>query len=122
MSDDNSMHDNRATILSRKIEELELLLERAKESQKNSNIPILDDLVEYNDESVIKQSKTQSPPDPISSTNLDTMLEEIESKIADELDTLVEILKDTIKDSVMSEIKTRLSPNSSATKPSSADD
>ena len=121
MTDFDSSDDSKAAILSRKIEELEQLLERAKESQNNKNIPILDDLVEYQDESVIKQPTSQATNQPISTANLDTLLEEIESKIAGELDTLVEILKDTIKDSVMTEIKTRLDPNQ-ASKNSSLDE
>lgn len=115
---DDSIDDNRAAILGRKIEELEQLLERAKATQNNNKIPILDDLVEYNDESVIKSSNSTNKP-AVEAVNYDTMLQEIESKITDELDTLVDILKDTIKDSVMTEIKTRLSPDQNTSKPSS---
>ena len=80
MTDFDSSDNSKAAILSRKIEELEQLLERAKESQNNKNIPILDDLVEYQDESVIKQPTSQATNQPISTANLDTLLEEIESK------------------------------------------
>lgn len=108
MIDNFDSDEAKAAILGRKIEELEKLLERAKETESNSNIPILDDLVEYEEESVIKNSTSQPDKPKLDTLNLDTMLEEIETKIADELDTLVDILKDTIKDSVMTEIKTRL--------------
>lgn len=116
MSDYKDSNDTTAAILGRKIEELEKLLERAKESKIESDIPVLDDLVEYDEESVIKQTTANNPGQDVNKVNMDTMLQEIESTIADELDTLVEILKDTIKDSVMTQIKTRL--NQTQTDPS----
>ncbi len=102
--------ETKAAILDRKIDELEQLLERAKEDRSSANVPILDDLVEYDEESVIKNNtdarQLQTPP--VKPIDLSLMLEEVESKIADELDALVDILKDTIKDSVMTEIKNQL--------------
>ncbi len=131
MSEFDNPEDAKAAILSRKIEELENLLEQAESSNRpDPKIPILDDLVDYDEESVIRPNystpidieatqplepqfrplpvEPEPEPEPISSAELDSLFNEIESKISTELDALVDILKDTIKDSVMNELKTRL--------------
>ena len=56
MSDNDDFEDDKAAILGRKIEELEALLEQTKAATGTSNIPVLDDLVEYQEESVLPTS------------------------------------------------------------------
>lgn len=107
--------------LNDKIDELEELinakpdLETAKKTPLN--IPVLDEIVDYNAESVLrnvlsKQAMERNQPvdsEHISQEQLTNVLDQVESKIADELDSLVDVLKNTIKDNLMSEIKSQLS-------------
>ena len=63
MSDNDDFDDNKATNLSRKIEELEALLEQTKAASMATNIPVLDDLVEYDEESVVPSWSDSLAPD-----------------------------------------------------------
>ncbi len=121
MSDPSDADKNQPpSILNDKIDELDDLINSkpAIEAGQKAplNIPVLDEIVDYNAESVLRnvlseqttEMKQPVNPEHIPQEQLSAVLDQIEAKIADELDSLVDILKNTIKDNLMSEIKTQL--------------
>ena len=83
-----------------------------------TGIPILDEIIEadsgdYIDDMEMLLNQEKSPEDlpqqgHISNEQLEIIMDNVEEKLASELDALVNILKDTIKESIMTEIKAQL--------------
>jgi hypothetical protein len=57
-----------------------------------------------------QEQATENPPpqEYLSPEQLENIIDNVEEKLAGELDALVNILKDTIKDSIVREIKSQL--------------
>lgn len=116
--------------LTDKITELEALLARNKSSQKSvpvleelagtdddngGEIPILDELVDA-DDTVDVQHHAELPS--ATADQLIDLINNIEHRLTDELETLVKTLKNTMKESIIDELKTRLeTPGDSITEP-----
>jgi hypothetical protein len=85
-----------------------------------TGIPVLDEIIDPDDgnndddiETLLHPEQLPEPEpalhqEPISQEQLEQIIDNVEEKLAGELDVLVNILKDSIKDSIMTEIKTQL--------------
>jgi hypothetical protein len=85
-----------------------------------TGIPVLDEIIDPDDgnydddiETLLHPEQLPEPgpaaqQEPISQEQLEQIIDNVEEKLAGELDVLVNILKDSIKDSIMTEIKTQL--------------
>ena len=106
--------------LTDKIAELEGLLARNKSSQESvpvleeiagaddgtdTDIPVLDELVQTEDMGDWQQH-TELPS--ATAEQLIDLINNIEHRLTDELETLVKTLKSTMKESIIDELKTRL--------------
>ena len=94
---DGNQENNGETDLGESIDELENLIDDAKNGNINKyddNIPILDDLV--------------SPEEIDRTVKMSDLANTIDEKLNDELNALLDILKTNIKDSILDEINTRL--------------
>lgn len=110
------------TALNNTINELENLITdkagAAREKTGNTGVPVLDDLIDPEEtesmedlDQLLQQSRPTDHPAPleyITHEQLEQIIDNVEEKLAGELDALVNILKDTIKDSIMNELKTQL--------------
>lgn len=100
-----------------KLDELEnLLAQRKKELryEEETGIPILEDLYVFSDEDN-PYNDDEEPELPMfdeddenRSLEIEEIIDSMEDKIAEELDTLLDLLKDSLKENVMDELKTRL--------------
>ena len=104
------------------IKELEHLINKTQAEQQtpDDNIPVLDDIVtpedidrqqfDHHSSQELEQNYgiNLQPKGHITSLQLTSLVNNIEGKITDELDALLEILKDTLKDSIVDELKTQL--------------
>lgn len=102
------------SILDDKIDELEDLLEKRQRDYPDirfeDNIPVLEDLVEYHDPDL--DPDLFDPPPELDSDFIEESvhhaMDNLDSKITEELEGLVSILKDSIKDTVLTEIRQQL--------------
>ena len=127
--------------LDEKINELESLLsskETEIEEQEHA-LPVLDELVDYETESVLSKSRTATVPVDNEATipefknmaledfhipevmpepaaeetqHLELILQQMENRISSELDNLMDDLKTTLKENLMSELKSTLESKS----------
>ena len=115
MSDQNKPSNQSLTD---KIAELEALLARNKSSEEPvpvledeadeefvGDIPILDELVHAEDADELRQHAEQ--PSATAEQLMD-LINNIEHRLTDELETLVKTLKITMKESIIDELKSRL--------------
>lgn len=102
------------SVLNDKIDELEVLLDnRSKidpQGPVDDNIPVLDDIVEFDDTgfddelfSPVLEFDTEFIEEKVHHA-----MDNIDEKITEELEGLVNILKNSIKDSVLTEIRQQL--------------
>ena len=99
-----------------KLDELENLLAQRKKELKyeeETGIPILEDLYVFSDEDNPYQDEEPELPmfdddDENRSLEIADIIDSMEDKIAEELDTLLNLLKDSLKENVMDELKSRL--------------
>ena len=113
--------------LTAKIEELETLLNRRKKAAENvpvlnemavddqfgdSQIPILDELVSFEAEpnSMSGQQHVELPDD--TSGQLMDLIDNIENKLTEELETIVRTFKSSMKESIIGELKHRIEDTS----------
>ena len=99
------------------IDELDELIVETKLSPKlYPVIPVLNDIVDPAEARRYEQSKTltessSTPDDKIEDFPIDRLnklVDTVDQKLSNELDSLVDILKDTIKDSIIDELKEQL--------------
>ena len=111
--------------LNESLSKLDELLSDIREKQhslkhKQSDIPVLDDLIHPGDLDREKEGFHQYRPAPPAGQEqehiLTELIDSLEHRIADELDTVIDILKETIKDSILTELKTRIKDNNEATR------
>ena len=93
------------------IDELESLITETKVPPRlQPNIPVLNDIVDaaearkYTESINTLADKNEDLP----IVRLSKLVESVDKKLSDELDSLVDILKDTIKDSIIDELKEQL--------------
>ncbi len=113
MTDPNSNNPKPAE-LDKKIDELEDLLQQRQQQADRirfeEGIPVLDDLVDFDEEDANEELFDTLPEldtDFIEET-VHHAMNNIDEKLTDELEGLVNILKNSIKDSVLSEIREQL--------------
>lgn len=117
----SDQNDKYRESLTEKIKELESLL-ASKKSEKKA-VPVLDESagdkpddtidVPILDELVTDDDYSQDTPEHAdisgrTAEQLKQLIEDIEHKLTDELETLVNTLKTTMKESILDELKTRL--------------
>jgi len=115
MSDQNKPSNQSLTD---KIAELEALLARNKSSQESvpvledvadgdldADIPILDELVHADD---VDEQRQQPELPSATAEQLMDLINNIEHRLTDELETLVNTLKSSMKESIIDELKNRL--------------
>jgi hypothetical protein len=98
------------------IDELEGLIEETKLPAKSqSEIPVLNDIVDPAEVSGYTQGKsstaastTTNTIEDISLEKLNELVNSVDRKLSSELDSLVDILKETIKDSIIDDLKEEL--------------
>lgn len=109
-------------VLTKKIEELESLI-KANKTQATDNIPVLDvatdDMPEFNAEIPIldelvdnnhsyTNENDQQSKSSYTTEQLTELVDNIESKLTGELETLVDTIRGTMKHSIIEELKSRL--------------
>lgn len=110
--------DDKTIRLDDRIDELETLIRNRPANTKlddleddmDDDIPILDDVVEFDPESPGTDLFDDSPDfdSDFIEEKLHDAMDNIDDRIAGELETLVNILKNSIKDSVLTEIREQL--------------
>jgi len=119
------------------INELEGLIsdkdDASRDQTGTTGIPVLDEIIDPDNgdheddiETVLHPEQLPEPEPvphrgPISPEQLEHIIDNVEEKLAGELDDLVNILKDTIKDSIMTEIKTQLESGLNTTRTKKTD-
>lgn len=109
--------------LNDKIDELDELLENKAElkvSKPPLNIPVLDEMIDYRQESVLRnvppkavvEATMNKDANIISEEQISLVLDKMENKLVGELDSLVDELKNSIKDNLLTDIKTQLRSDS----------
>ena len=107
------------------IDELESLIEETKlPTISQSEIPVLNDIVEPAEVAGYTQGKsstaastTTNTIDDISVEKLNELVNSVDRKLSSELDSLVDILKETIKDSIIDDLKEELKKGTTQTEP-----
>lgn len=101
--------------LNKSIDELEHLISDSSpilsDLHTDSMIPVLDDVVdpEHTGDPEYGYTRiTAAGADSVNPEQLASLVNNVEKKIADELDALVNILKGAIKDSIITELKSQL--------------
>ena len=108
--------------LTERIAELEKLLARNKGRQEPEPVPVLEETAELTedpdagipilDELVSAEDPDDEQPDPevpsATAEQLIDLINNIENRLTDELETLVSTLKSTMKESIINELKTKL--------------
>ena len=97
------------------IDELESLIAETKLPPKlQSEIPVLNDIVDPAEVTKYTQEEPSTAPASINSIEdvsfekLNELVDTVDRKLSSELDSLVDLLKDTIKDSIIDELKQEL--------------
>ncbi|MBI4006082.1 MAG: hypothetical protein HY356_05395 [Gammaproteobacteria bacterium] len=113
-------HPTGSIELSKSIDELEHLITDTSpvlsDLHTDTMIPVLDDVIDHDNMIHTNHPEYEyagitiadTGTDSISPDQIESLVHNVEEKIAGELDTLVNILKDTIKDSIMTELKSQL--------------
>ena len=118
-------HNTGDSTLNESLGKLDELLSDIREKQnslkhKQSSIPVLDDLIHPGDietgEKVFHEYRADPPAIREQDYNLTELIDSLEIRIADELDTVIDILKESIKDSILTELKTRIKDSHETTK------
>ncbi len=120
--DNADMHEANIT---ESIDELENLIEETKlPANPQSEIPVLNDIVDPAEVAGYTQGKsstaattTTNTIEDISLEKLNKLVDSVDQKLSSELDSLVDILKETIKDSIIDDLKEELKKGATQTEP-----
>lgn len=101
--------DNKTPALTDKIDELESLLTAQRNSpgvvrQDGTAIPILDELITDEEDEDYPELPFEEEPDP----RLEQIADELEHKLSQELDEIVNLLKTNMRKSIINELQTLL--------------